>query len=142
MKLDPRYGYFPRWPENGNAWIYPADISTARSRIPSLQIWRREETHTPYELLRYGETTIRVLPSLWTEVPGENIDIGDWVEVKSRLQNNSYQIAKIREMHWNVGSQLIDYHVEIRQFVLPNKLTRIDLRLLGQMPLEQRPSTD
>ncbi|MCP4191957.1 MAG: hypothetical protein GY768_15200 [Planctomycetaceae bacterium] len=142
MKLDPRYGYFPRWPENGNTWIHPADITIARNTIPSFQIWRREETHTPYELLSQGEITIRVLPSLWTQIPSEGIEIGDWVEVKSRLQNNTYRIAKIREMHWNTRSQSIDYRVEFRQFILPNKLTRADLRLLGRMPLEEQQPPD
>ena len=128
MKLDPRYGYYPRWPQDGDDWVHPDDVSFARGAIPSWRIWRREAMEDAYDVLTYGELRIRVLPALWIGVAGEGINIGDWVEVKSRMQQNTYRIARIREMQWSTHESLIRYQVEARHFLVPSGFTRDDLR--------------
>jgi hypothetical protein len=84
LKIDPKYGYFPWWPEEGEAWIHPEDVATARAMIPSGRIFRRDGRSGDFMLLHYGDATLRIRPTLWQEVEPEGFEIGDWVEVRSR----------------------------------------------------------
>ena len=112
MKPEPRYGYFPRWPENTDDWIHPDDIELAKRCIHSNRIWRREGEAPPFVVLHHGEIRLRVRPTLWSEIKGEGIEIGDWVEVLSRMQTNEYRIARICEMVWDERQHAICYTVE------------------------------
>ena len=31
LKTDPKYGVYPWWPEDGNDWLHPDDVATART---------------------------------------------------------------------------------------------------------------
>ena len=44
LKTDPKYGYFPWWPQDGNDWLHPDDVAIARSMIPSNRMFRRDGT--------------------------------------------------------------------------------------------------
>ena len=101
LKTDPKYGYFPWWPEDGDDWVHPEDVATARSMIPSPRIWRRDGERGPYVVLHYGDTTIRVKRTLWREAPYEGTDLGDWVEVRARGMTNEPHIGQVRDMHWD-----------------------------------------
>ncbi len=59
LKTDPKYGYFPWWPEDGDAWVHPDDVATARSMIPSGRIFRRDGTEGDYGVLHYGDVPLR-----------------------------------------------------------------------------------
>ena len=83
MKTDPKYGYYPWWPEDGDAWLHPEDVELGRSLIPSYRIFRRDGSEGPFGWLHYGEVRLRVKPTLWKEVSPEGFEIGDWVEVLS-----------------------------------------------------------
>ena len=128
MKTDPRYGYYARWPEDGDAWVHPEDVSLARTLIPSDRIWRRDDLDGPFMQLTYGDICLRVQPTLWVEVDSEGLEIGDWVEVKSRVGKNAYQIAKLCDMLWGEHSSRIRYRVERRGQVVPIDFEREDLR--------------
>ena len=128
MKTDPRYGYYARWPEDGDAWVHPEDVSLARTLIPSDRIWRRDDLDGPFMQLTYGDICLRVQPTLWVEVDSEGLEIGDWVEVKSRVGKNTYQIAKLCEMLWDEHARRIRYRVEGRGQVVPIDFEREDLR--------------
>ena len=139
MKQNPRYGYFPRWPQDGDAWLHPEDTPRAREVLPSYCIWRRETTTSQYDRMTYGALSLRVLPTMWVEVSGEGIEVNDWVEVKSRLQQNTHRISRVREIQWNHYASAIRYQVECQGMLIANTFCRADLRLLHSPPI---PRTD
>ncbi|MCA9258377.1 MAG: hypothetical protein KDA61_04210, partial [Planctomycetales bacterium] len=97
MKNRPCLGYFAHWPQDGDDWIHPDDVLTARDYIPSERVFRREESVDGYFTLHYGEVQIRVLPALWQEVESEGFAIGDWVEVLSHGGRQRPHTGQIRE---------------------------------------------
>jgi hypothetical protein len=128
LKTDPKYGYFPRWPEDGNDWIHPEDIDQARALIPSGRVFRREGIVGQYSLLHYGHLSIRVRPALWQEVMPEGLDIGDWVEVVSRGMLNSPHTGTIREMLWDEDEQAIRYQITVAGRPIERLYARQDLQ--------------
>ena len=42
LKMDPQFGYFPWWPEDGDGWVHPEDVAIARSLIPSERVFCRD----------------------------------------------------------------------------------------------------
>jgi hypothetical protein len=128
LKTDPKYGYFPRWPEDGNNWVHPEDVDTVRSMIPSGRVFRREGTAGDYTLLRYGNMTIRVRPTLWQEVVPEGLEIGDWVEVISRGMLNEPQTGTIREILWDDEQQAIRYQISAAGRPIERLYAREDLQ--------------
>ena len=111
MKTDPRYGYYPWWPENGNDWLHPEDVELARQMIPSMRIFRRDDSQGEYVHLQYKEVHLRVLRTLWQEIAWEGFDLGDWVEVLSRGRRNTPRTGTIREMQWDTKARAIRYQV-------------------------------
>ncbi|MEQ8837344.1 MAG: hypothetical protein RID07_11120, partial [Lacipirellulaceae bacterium] len=71
---EPRYGYYPWWPEDGNAWLHPEEVELARSLIPSNRVFRREQKPGEFDLLVYGNHTLRVRHVLWKEVQSEGYE--------------------------------------------------------------------
>ena len=55
MKVDPKYGYYPWWPEDGNDWVHPEDVELARQMIPSPRVFRRDGEQGPFVILHYGD---------------------------------------------------------------------------------------
>lgn len=128
MKPEPRYGYFPWWPEDGNEWLHPEDVELARSTIPSERVFRREGQRGQFAVLIYGELRLRVRPTLWQEVESEGFEIGDWVEVLSRMGQNEPRTGVIREMVWNSHQRGLRYQVSDNGQPIPNFYTADDLR--------------
>ena len=111
LKTDPKYGYFPRWPQDGDAWVHPEDVDVVRSMIPSGRVFRRDGTAGRYAVLHYGDVQLRVLPALWQEVQPEGLEIGDWVEVVSRGMLNEPRTGAIREVLWDDDSRALRYQI-------------------------------
>ena len=128
MKFEPRYGYYPWWPLDGDVWIHPEDVAIARRMIPSRRIWRRDGESGQYVVLHYGDVRLRVLPTLWKEVRGEGLEVGDWVEVLSRMGRNKYRISRLREIVWDERTRAIRYQVEDHRQPIATSYTRDDLR--------------
>jgi hypothetical protein len=128
LKTDPKYGYFPRWPENGSGWIHPADVALARKLIPSERVFRRNGTDGKYMRLYYGALTLRVLPALWQEVSPEGFEIGDWVEVLGRGMRNEPRTGIIREMLWDEEGRGIRYLIMVNEMPVAERYTRDDIR--------------
>ena len=90
-------------------------------------------------MLHYGDVQLRVMPALWVVVEGEGIEMGDWVEVLSRMQKNEYRIAKVCEMVWDERQNAIRYQVEKPvRYPIPTAYYRADLRPVK--PIESPPS--
>lgn len=128
LKTDPKYGCFPWWPEDGNDWVHPDDVAAARSIIPSGRVFRRDGTEGDYLLLHYGETRLRVRPALWQEVPFEDLEIGDWVEVLTRGLRNEPRTGTIREILWDDRERRLQYQIQENDQPITQLYTRDDLR--------------
>jgi hypothetical protein len=128
LKTDPKYGYFPWWPEDGNGWVHPEDVAQARSLIPSDRIFRRDSMSGKYHLMHYGATTLRVRPALWQEVPPPAFEIGDWVEVLSRGMRNERRVGLIRDIVWDDGARDVRYRIAENEVPLEQLYSREDLQ--------------
>jgi hypothetical protein len=128
LKTDPKYGYFPRWPQNGDDWVHPEDVAAARSMIPSGRIFRRDGTSGRYAVLHYGSAKLRVLPALWQEVMIEELEIGDWVEVVPRGMQNAPRNGMIREVLWDDLAQAIRYQISQNGQPIETLYAREDLQ--------------
>ncbi len=128
MKNEPRYGYYPWWPQDGDDWLHPEDVELARNRFPSMRIYRRECADGDYEILHYGDEQLRILPSLWQEVDSEGFEIGDWVEVLSRGLRNTPRTGTIREMVWDGKHRGIRYQILENDQPIAEQYTADDLR--------------
>jgi len=128
LKLEPRYGYYPWWPEDGDDWLHPADVELARQLIPSQRVFRRDGEQGPFLVLHYGALKLRVQRTLWQEVASEGFEIGDWVEVLSRCQQNQPRTGTIRERVWDERSRALRYQLRDKNQPIPNFFAAEDLR--------------
>jgi hypothetical protein len=111
LKTEPKYGYFPWWPEDGDAWVHPEDVAAARAMIPSSRVFCRNGSVGDFLLLHYGEKTLRVRRTLWHEVEFDGLEIGDWVEVRSRGMLNEPRTGVIRELLWDEREGAMRYQI-------------------------------
>jgi hypothetical protein len=128
LKTDPKHGFYPWWPEDGDEWIHPEDADSARGMIPSPRVWRRDGEHGPFVVLHYGPTRLRVKRTLWQEVPSEGFEIGDKVEVLSRGMKNTPRTGVIAEIHWEPRSHSMRYQITEGDTPIPNFYEADDLR--------------
>jgi len=134
LKTDPKYGCFPWWPEEGDDWIHPEDVATARTMIPSGRVFRRDGTSGGYVLLHYGTATLRTRPTLWQEVEPEGFEIGDWVEVLTRGLLNAPRTGTIAEMLWDEHASAIRYQIVENGQIIETLYTRDDLKHVDPTP--------
>lgn len=116
IKTDPKYGYFPWWPEDGNAWIHPDNVAAVRTMIPSPRIWCRDgvsdsadDSASAFVIMHYGKVQIRVRHTLWREIEPPVFNLGDVVEVRTRGMTNEPHTGHIREMHWDDRDDVVRY---------------------------------
>ena len=128
MKTDPKYGCYPWWPEDGDDWLHPEDVATAREMIPSPRVFRRDGEHGPFVVLYYGDVRLRVRRTLWQVVAWEGFEVGDWVEVLSRGMRNTPRNGVIREMHWEGPDKGLRYQIFDNGQPVPNFFTADDIR--------------
>ena len=106
MKIEPRYGYYPWWPQNGDDWVHPEDVALARRLIPSPRVVRREGA-------------------------SEGLEMGDWVEVLSRMRANDPRTGVVCEIHWDDRARGLRYQVRDNDRAIPNWFSAEDLRPLA-----------
>lgn len=136
LNLEPRYGYYPWWPEDGDGWLHPEDVEQARQMIPSLRIFRRDGGRGPYVVLHYGQIRLRVKRTLWQEIDAVAFEMGDWVEVRSRGSQNQPRTGTIREIVWNQRARQPRYQILDAGTPIPNYFTAEDLRHV-EPPMEK-----
>ena len=112
LKTDPKYGFYPWWPQDGDDWVHPEDVELARSVIPSPRIWRREGQTGDFLVLSYGDLKLRVRRTLWREAPHEGFDVGDLVEVLPHGMKNEPCTGEVRDVHWDDHECGVRYLVE------------------------------
>ena len=76
----PDYGTFPRWPDDGSAWIHPDDRAIVMQMIPGERIFRRDRWDGTFYYYSYGDSHFRLKPCMWLPLTNEGVDIGDLVE--------------------------------------------------------------
>ncbi len=128
LKTDPKFGYFPWWPEDGDDWVHPDDVAAARHMIPSGRVFRRDGAEGDYVVLHYGATRLRVRRTLWQEVEPEGLEIGDWVEVLTRGMRNEPRTGTIREMLWDDRRERMRYQILENGQPIEQLYTRDDLQ--------------
>jgi len=132
--IEPRFGYYPWWPEDGDEWLHPEDVELARDLIPSMRVFRRQGEQEPYVLLTYGDLKLRVKRTLWQEISSEGFEIGDWVEVLSRCGQNEPRTGTIREMVWDERARAPRYQLLDNGKPLPKSYAADDLRHVEPTP--------
>jgi len=128
LKSDPKYGYFPWWPEDGDAWVHPEDVPAARAMIPSNRVFCRDGSDGEFLLMRYGDVTLRVRRTMWQEVESEGLAIGDWVEVQTRGMLNEPRTGVIREMLWEHRDRAMRYQISENGKPIEQLYSRDDLQ--------------
>ena len=128
MRSEPLYRVYPWWPEDGNAWVHPDDVRLARRLIPSSRVFRCAGREGSYLVLSYGALRLRVKPTLRQAIEGDGFDLGDLVEVCSRVGQNRPLVATIGDMHWNARARVIHYRLRRRNMMLARRYTAGDLR--------------
>lgn len=134
LKTDPKFGYFGRWPEDGDAWLHPDDVAMARRLIPSQRVFRRDGKSGEYALFHYGEATLRARPALWQEVRPADLEIGDWVEVLTHGLANEARTGRIAEMLWNERLDQIEYQIVEIDRLVETLYARGDLKRVEPTP--------
>jgi len=128
LKTDPKYGYFPWWPEDGDDWVHPEDVALARSLIPSGRIFRRDGDRGDFVVMHYGDVRVRVRPKLWQEVEPEGFEIGDWVEVLSLGMRNEPRTGVIRDVMWDTDARGIRYFIRENDLPIAEPYAADELR--------------
>jgi len=111
LKRPPAYGVYRWWPEDGEGWIHPFDIGIVRRLIPGTRVFRREDLESEFVLVSYGDIRFRVKSTIWFEVDHEGFDVGDFVEIKSRMGQADPFVGRIKEMVWNQRYARIEYYL-------------------------------
>ena len=138
LKTDPKYGYYPWWPENGNDWVHPEDVELARSTVPSPRVWRRDGQRGDFVVLTYGELVLRVRRTLWRELKWEGFDLGNLVEVRTRGMTNEHRTGTISEMHWDEHAGCIKYQLHELEEEVENPSAYMALDLKHVEPTDGR----
>lgn len=126
----PDYGCFPRWPQHGDDFIHPDDRTVATRFIPSGRVLRREKFDGTYYHYRYGQTSFRLQPAMWTRIKHEGIDIGDEVETVGMLLARELFVATVWGMHYVPRKGCILYRLKRGEMAVPRLYAAKDLRLL------------
>lgn len=127
LKRPLKYGIYRWWPEEGEAWVHPHDIGIVRKMIPGLRVFRREFLDNEWELVTYGDITFRVRPTIWLRVTHEGFDVGDYVEIKSRMGQAQPFMGRIKEMVWNQRYACIEYYLYRSDKIQPKAYRAADL---------------
>ncbi len=126
----PDYGCFPRWPQDGEDFIHPADRSAALRCIPSTRVLRRETFDGAYYHYRYGQLRFRLRPTMWLKVSSDGIDIGDEVETVGMLLERELFVATVWGMHFIARKGCILYRLKNGQMTVPRLYAAKELRLI------------
>ena len=122
LKRPPRYGVFLWWPAEGTDWVHPDDVDSIDDWIPSNRVYKCEDV-SPEEIeeqkqagdfarLSYGEKKLRIRPVLWLEIQAHGYEIGDQVEIRSKMGKSKPLIGKLKEIRWNRDTKEIEYTID------------------------------
>ncbi len=126
----PDFGAYLFWPSDGVSWIHPHDIAVARQLLPSRRVFQRVRYDETYYHLHYGHHRIRVRPTMWTQLPACDVQVGDQVELLSLLGQEEPGIATVAEILANRGATGFEFRLRRTRMVLPKIFVREQFRLI------------
>jgi len=126
----PDYGCFLRWPENGQGFIHPDDVSLVTQLVPSSRVMKRLSFDGVYYHYGYGRLRFRLRPAMWSTVRGEGIDIGDQVETIGLGMQRDRFVARVWGMYYVSRKRCILYRLRRAEQMVPNLYPRDQLRCL------------
>lgn len=138
----PDYGYFPRWPQDGDEFIHPDDRKIASSFIPGGRVLRREKFDGTYYHYRYGQTRLRLRPAMWRRIKHDGIDIGDQVETIGMVLERELFVATVWGMHYVARKGCILYRLRRGELAVPRLYSANNLRLLTHKERVGEPTYD
>lgn len=124
----PDWGVYLRWPEAGENWIHDEDRQTALALLPGRRVFRRSQWDGEYYWLHYGQTTIRVKPTMWVSVPSVDLEVGNQVEVLSLHGQNDPGVFFLSEILYSPRTGEIEFYVKRADVQIPRSFSRDDLR--------------
>ena len=137
----PDYGCFLRWPENGQGFIHPDDVSTVLRLIPSPRLFKRVSFDGTYYHYQYGKMRFRLRPAMWLHVRDEGIDVGDKVEVTGHGLEREQFVATVWGMYFVQQKGCILYRLQRGDQVIPKLFPCDQLRLIEQKKTVKAPTT-
>ncbi|MCC6507966.1 MAG: hypothetical protein IT423_02590 [Pirellulaceae bacterium] len=126
----PDYGAYLRWPVAGTDWIHPDDIALAESLIPSARVFRRLQYDGQYYHVQYGTVMLRVRPTMWTQMPVCDVQVGDRVEIISRFGQQDPGIAIVADVLANRSADNYEFRLQRGEMSLPQLFVREQFQLL------------
>lgn len=124
----PDWGAYLRWPMEGVEWVHPDDLQIAQEMIPSQRVFRRSRWDGEYYWLQYGQTRIRVKPSMWFRVPDVDLEVGQQVELLARQGKNDPGIFRIADIFWDRSRRRVEYTLRRDALELEKRFARADIR--------------
>ncbi len=133
LKRGPVYGVFRWWPVNGDAWIHPFDVGIVKRLVPGIRVFRREDLDETWLRISYGELRFRIKSAIWYEVDFEGFDVGNFVEIKSRMGQAEPFVGQIRDMFWSQRYRRIEYFLYRSETPQVRPYLAEDMTLLDNM---------
>ncbi len=118
LRRPDQYGVCLWWSDELPCFVHPDDQGLVDQLVPGNRVFKKQECpnfadrELGYAQLSYGDQVFRALPAIWFPLAFEGYEIGDRVEIKSRLGKHQAMICTIREIQWNQITRRIDYLVE------------------------------
>ncbi|TWT95441.1 DUF6960 family protein [Neorhodopirellula pilleata] len=122
----------PRWPENGQGFIHPADVPLVSRLIPSERVLRRDSFDGTYYHYRYGDFAFRLRPCLWLPIKAEGFDLADEVETIGTGMERELFVGVITGMYYVRRKGRILYRLRRGDQTLKRLFVREHLRLLSE----------
>lgn len=132
LKRAPAWGVYRWWPEDGEAWVHPFDVGIVKRLVPGNRVFRREDLDETWLQVSYGQIRFRAKSTIWYEVDPDGFEIGDMVEVKSRMGKAEPFIGRIRDMFWNHRYKQIEYYLDRSESPQVRPYLAADMEFLDQ----------
>ncbi len=127
----PDYGYFARWPQDGQSWIHPEDVPIVTRVIPSERVFKRVSFDQTYYHYRYGKLRFRLRPAMWIKVDVDGFDVGDAVETIGRGLERELFIGEISGMYFLKRKGRMAYRLRRAGNLVPGLFLADQMRLLN-----------
>ena len=126
----PDHGVYLHWPEKGEQWIHPDDVTLAKRLIPSSRVFRRYRFDGEYYHIAYGKQRLRVKPVMWLHLKDEGLDMQQWVEVRSIGLSREPFVGQIIDVRYDRRARKVRYTVRRADMKQPRRYEVHELRSL------------
>ena len=134
LKQPTKFGVFLWWTEQSPTWVHPDDVEIADNLIPSNRVFVRSncsnasDRELGFSKFQYGAEFFRGKPVLWLEVPHQDIEIGDRVEIKSQSGKLKPQIACVTDILWSRSRRTVEFLLSVNQILIRRHFLVSDFR--------------